>query len=64
VTLNKDGSWAGGRLVATELAKGGLPAPDPKLRALSFVNGLSKEDFGAAAATVSATDGAIGPPAA
>jgi hypothetical protein len=63
VTLNKDGSWAGGHLVATEMVRGGLPAPDPKKRALAFVNGLSKDDFGAAAASISGTDGAISPPA-
>ena len=64
VTLNKDGSWAGGHLVATEMVRGGLPAPDAKKRALAFVNGLSKDDFGAAAASISGTDGAISPPAA
>ena len=29
VALRKDGSWASGRLVATEMVRGGLAAPDP-----------------------------------
>jgi len=64
VSLHKDGSWSGGQLVPTEMVKGGLPAPDGDKRALSFVNGLSKADFGASAARISITDGAITPPAA
>jgi len=63
-TLHKDGSWSGGQLVPTEMVNGGLPAPDDDRRALSFVNGLSKADFGASAARISTTDGAITPPAA
>jgi hypothetical protein len=63
VNLNKDGSWASGQLVPTEMSKSGLPVPDPQKRALAFVNGLSKDDFGAAAATISTTDGAISAPA-
>ncbi len=62
VTLNKDGSWAGGTLVATEMVNGGIAVPDTDLRALAFVNGLSAEDFGANAAVISTTDGAISPP--
>jgi hypothetical protein len=62
VTLHKDGSWAGGTLVATEMVNGGLPAVDTDLRALPFVDGLSKADFGANAARISATDGKISPP--
>jgi hypothetical protein len=62
VTLKRDGSWAGGTLVATEMVKGGMVAPDSDNRALSFVNGLSKADFGARAATISAVSGEITPP--
>lgn len=62
VTLTKDGSWAGGELVSTEMVRSGFPAPDPDMRALEFVNGLSQEDFGDAAAQISTTDGAITPP--
>ena len=64
VTLNKDGSWVRGELVPTEMVRGGYPAPDPDKRALAFVNGLSEDDFGSAAATISTTDGAIIPPTA
>ena len=48
----------------TEMVRGGYPAPDPDKRALAFVNGLSQDDFGDAAATISTTDGTIIPPAA
>ncbi len=63
VSLHKDGSWAGGTLVPTEMVRHGLPAPDPGRRALAFVNGLSTDDFGAAAAAIATADGAITPPA-
>jgi hypothetical protein len=62
VTLNKDGSWAGGTLVATEMVNGGMVAVDSDKRALPFVDGLSKADFGANAAVISTTDGTISPP--
>jgi hypothetical protein len=63
VTLAKDGTWVKGQLVPTELVSGGLPAVDAERRALAFVNGLSKEDFGATAAQISTDDGSIAPPA-
>ncbi len=63
VTLNKDGSWVGGQLVATEMVRGGLPAPDADRRAIPFVNRLSREDFGGGAARLAA-DGTITPPSA
>src|SRR4029453_6485763 len=47
VTLTKDGSWSRGELVATEMVRGGYPAPDAEKRALAFVNNLSSDDFGA-----------------
>ena len=62
MTLNKDGSWVGGTLVSTEMVNGGIAVPDADLRALAFVDGLSKDDFGADAAVISTTDGAISPP--
>jgi hypothetical protein len=62
VTLQKDGTWVKGNLVPTEMVKGGLPAPDSDKRALAFVDGLSSSDFGASAAHISRTDGAITPP--
>ena len=43
-------------------SNGGIAVPDTDLRALAFVNGLSKDDFGANAAVISTTDGAISPP--
>ncbi|GAA0275884.1 CapA family protein [Cryptosporangium japonicum] len=62
VTLRSDGSWAGGTLVGTHLVDGGLPARDPRRRALTLVRGLSTADFGRAAARVSPTGG-LTPPA-
>jgi len=62
VTLHKDGSWASGSLIATEMVNGGLVAVDTDLRALTLVAGLSKDDFGANAAVISTTDGMISPP--
>ena len=65
VTLKRDGSWSRGELVPTEMVRGGYPAPDPDKRALAFVNDLSQDDFGAAGAVISTTDGTItAPPAA
>jgi hypothetical protein len=61
VALRRDGSWSSGRLIATEMVRGGLVAPDPDKRALSFVNRLSREDFGPTAARIS-RDGTITPP--
>jgi hypothetical protein len=45
VTLHKDGTWAGGKLVPTKMINGGIAAPDDDKRALDFVAGLSREDF-------------------
>jgi hypothetical protein len=64
VTLHKDGTWAGGKLVPTKMINGGIAAPDDDKRALDFVAGLSREDFPAAAPTISLTDGTITAPAA
>jgi hypothetical protein len=62
VILNRDGSWAGGRLVPTRMVSGGMPAPDSDQRALAFVNGLSRDDFGTAAARIAPGTGLITPP--
>jgi hypothetical protein len=59
VTLHRDGSWAAGQLIATEMVKGGMVALDPAKRALAFVDGLSKADFGSAGAVVAAVDGSV-----
>ncbi len=62
VSLHKDGTWSGGELIATEMVNGGLVVLDSDLRALPFVNGLSKDDFGANGAVISTTDGKISSP--
>jgi hypothetical protein len=63
VKLHKDGSWAGGQLIATSMVNGGLVAPDPDNRAWAFVDGLSGQDFGAGAVKISARDGTLAVPA-
>jgi poly-gamma-glutamate capsule biosynthesis protein CapA/YwtB (metallophosphatase superfamily) len=62
VTLHKDGGWASGKLVATEMVGAGSPAIDSDLRALGFVAGLSTDDFGSTAARINQTTGEITPP--
>jgi Bacterial capsule synthesis protein PGA_cap len=62
VTLQRDGAWAGGRLVATELVGPGSPAVDAELRALAFVDDLSVQDFGGAAARIDHGTGTITAP--
>jgi hypothetical protein len=62
VTLDSAGNYVSGSLTATEMINGGLPAIDPDKRAIPFVRGLSKDDFGASAAVIG-TDGKITPPA-
>ena len=59
VTLSSDGSFETGRLVPTRLAGAGLPALDPAETAHAVVRELSREDFGARGATISA-DGILG----
>ena len=58
VKLHKDGGWAGGSLVPTEMVDNGYPAPDSDKRALSFVDKLSRDNFGSTAARI-AGDGTI-----
>jgi Bacterial capsule synthesis protein PGA_cap len=62
VTLTAGGDYVSGSLTATEMVRGGLPALDPDKRALGFVRGLSRDDFGATAAVIG-SDGKITPPA-
>jgi hypothetical protein len=62
VTLNRDGTWAGGQLVATEMVNGGSAALDGDLRALAFVDDLSVQDFGGGAARIDHATGAITAP--
>jgi len=61
VTLHADGSWENGKLIATELVDGGLPAPDRAGRAYGLVRNLSRSDFGSRAIHVSNT-GSLTPP--
>jgi hypothetical protein len=64
VTLQRDGAWSSGELIATEMVNGGLVALDAERRALSFVDGLSQQNFGASGARVDHTTGAITVPGA
>jgi len=61
VKLHKDGTWAGGTLVPTEMVDNGYPAPDSDKRALNFVDKLSRDNFSSTAARI-AGDGTITPP--
>jgi hypothetical protein len=62
VTLRADGSWAGGRLVATHMVGRGIPALDAAEAAHGIVRALSREDFGARAVRMTRT-GRLLPPA-
>jgi poly-gamma-glutamate capsule biosynthesis protein CapA/YwtB (metallophosphatase superfamily) len=59
VTLGADGRFVSGRLRPTQIVEPGIPAPGG--RAISLVSGLSRQDFGPAAARISAS-GTIRPP--
>jgi poly-gamma-glutamate capsule biosynthesis protein CapA/YwtB (metallophosphatase superfamily) len=59
-TLTKDGTWVSGSLVPTQLVDGGLPATDPKGRALALVRELSAADLPGTAVKVG-QDGALSP---
>jgi poly-gamma-glutamate capsule biosynthesis protein CapA/YwtB (metallophosphatase superfamily) len=61
VTLSATGSFVSGRFTSVALSASGQPFVDPTRAAASFVNQLSSQDFGAAAATI-APDGAIARP--
>jgi len=61
-TLHADGSWAKGRLDASELVDGGFPALDPDRHAYGLVRELSRADFGRRAMSISRS-GALDPPA-
>lgn len=60
VTLRSDGTFTGGQFISILLDGAGRPSVDPSGAAARFVNQLSNEDFGSAAATISAT-GQIAP---
>lgn len=60
VTLNADGTFTQGSVVATQLVAPGYPAVDPNRRALGTINTLSQQDFGANGVALG-SDGAIAP---
>ena len=55
LTLATTGAVISGSLAPATVEQGGLVVPDPEHRLWQFVNGLSRSDFGANAALVSAT---------
>jgi hypothetical protein len=59
--LDREGRFAGGRLLATRQLGEGIPEPDPEGRALDLVRQLSIEDFPGTAVRV-ARDGSLGAP--
>ncbi|HUV58444.1 MAG TPA: CapA family protein [Acidimicrobiales bacterium] len=61
VTLGANGSFASGRFTSLVLEPSGAAQLDPTHAAATFVNQLSQQDFGPAAATVQ-PDGTISPP--
>jgi Bacterial capsule synthesis protein PGA_cap len=61
VTLDRDGHFVAGKLVATEMVAPGVPRMDPDHRAWSQMRSLSRSDFPSTGAKIG-TDGAITPP--
>jgi len=61
VTLTSTGAFVRGAVTSVRLTSAGQPFVDPTHAAAAFVNQLSHEDFGAAAALIR-PDGAIVPP--
>lgn len=63
VSLTKDGSWAGGKVLSTYMSSTGVPTRDSSNeRGREMVAGLSADDFGDDAAKIG-DDGSISPPA-
>jgi hypothetical protein len=60
VTLGPDGTFLSGQVISLLLDGPGRPSVDPSGAAAQFVNQLSNEDFGSAAATIS-SNGQIAP---
>ena len=60
VTINAAGGFVSARFTSLLLTPAGQPHVDPHAAAAAFVNQLSREDFGAAAARIGAR-GAIAP---
>jgi hypothetical protein len=61
VTLTSTGNYVTGGFTSVLLSTSGAPSIDPHHAAASFVNQLSREDFGTTAAIVAA-NGTIAPP--
>jgi Bacterial capsule synthesis protein PGA_cap len=62
VTIGKDGSFKGAKLIATSMVSPGYPRMDPKNRAIAQVRSLTQADFPKTGAKI-ADDGTITPPA-
>lgn len=61
VTLDSNGNFVAGKLVATQLVSPGVPRLDPNHRAWSQLRSLSRSDFPSTGAQIG-TDGSITPP--
>ncbi|MBX5447667.1 MAG: CapA family protein [Acidothermus cellulolyticus] len=61
VRLDRAGRLVGGRFISTHLDAAGRPTLDPTGRAAAFINGLSRQDFGVAAAVIN-PDGTLAMP--
>jgi poly-gamma-glutamate capsule biosynthesis protein CapA/YwtB (metallophosphatase superfamily) len=62
-TLTKDGTWLRGTLVSTEMINSGIPATDPRARALPLIRDLSAADLPSSAVSVG-PDGTLSTPSA
>lgn len=60
VTLTETGSFVAARVTSLRLTSRGQTFVDPTHAAATFVNGLSREDFGAGAALISPTGAVLG----
>ncbi len=63
VTLTSGGRFVSAKFTSVVLSASGQPRVDPTHAAASFVNGLSRTDFGSSAALVSGSGAVVEPPA-
>jgi hypothetical protein len=61
VSLNPDGTWAGGTLIPTNIVSPGVPKADPNKRAITTIADLTKKDFPTTGPAIAA-DGTITAP--
>jgi hypothetical protein len=61
VSLNPDGTWAGGTLIPTNIVSPGVPKADPNKRAITTISDLTKKDFPTTGPAIAA-DGTITAP--